>query len=106
MKKNADGKYVFPLKKPVPAHGDQLQELVLAEPDSRMVMDLGYPYLVIENGGEGGVQLQPKVAGRYLMRLAQVPLSTIEKLAISDLQQLQAWLMGFFGEGEAETESS
>jgi hypothetical protein len=100
MKKNAEGKFVYPLKKPVTAHGEQVSELLLAEPDTKLVMELGYPYLGIASDNGAGVQLQPKVAARYLSRLAQVPMSTIEQIAIPDLHELHGWLMGFFGEGE------
>lgn len=102
MKRNAEGKWVLPLKKPIAAHGDQVSELLLDEPDSKLVMELGYPYLVIESGGDGAVQLQPKVAARYIVRLAKVPLTTVEKLPIPALQELHGWLMGFFGEGASE----
>lgn len=100
------GKYVHKLKKPVKAHGQELTELTLAEPTTKMVMEFGYPYLVIAGEGGSGLQLQPKVAASYITQLAQVPRSTVEALPIADLQALQAWLLGFFGEGEAETPQS
>jgi hypothetical protein len=87
--------YVHKLKRPVTAHGEQVSELQLEEPTTKLVMELGYPYLVVD----GGVQLQPKVAARYISRLAKVPMSTVEALPIPDLQFLQAWIMGFFGDG-------
>lgn len=95
-------KHRHALRRPVAAHGEEVDHLELAEPDTRMVMDLGYPFLVVTGDAGAGVQLQPKVAARYLSRLAGVPVSTIERLAISDLQELQAWLMGFFGDGPQE----
>lgn len=106
MRKNAEGKWIHTLKKPIPAHGDQVTELAFDEPNTELVLELGYPYLVLESGGEGAVQLQPKVAARYIVRLAKVPISTVHKLPISDLQALQGWLMGFFGEGASEEETT
>lgn len=97
-------KYTHHLKKPVTAHGETVDKLELAEPDSKMVMELGYPYLAIAGDAGAGVQLQPKIAAKYLSRLAQVPISTIEKLPIPDLQFLHGWLMGFFGEAEEAVE--
>lgn len=93
----------FPLKKPIKAHGEEIAVLDLEEPDSKMVMELGYPYLVVETGGESAVQLQPKVAGRYIVKLGKIPLSSVEAMAIADLQEIHGWLMGFFGEGETAT---
>lgn len=95
--------YTHKLKRPVTAHGVEVTELQLAEPTAKMVMEFGYPYLVVQGGGESGMQLQPKVAARFISRLAQVPLSTVEALAIPDLQALHGWLLGFFGEAETET---
>jgi hypothetical protein len=90
---------IFQLPRPVMAHGEEITELELAEPTSKMVMALGYPYMAIDVGdGEPGVELRPKVAGRYIMQLAQVPLSTVEALPIPVLQEIHGWLMGFFGE--------
>lgn len=95
---------VFTLAKPIKAHGEEgITELELADPDTKLVMELGYPYLVIENSGDAGVQMQPKVAGRYISRLAKIPMTSVEQLAIADLQSMQGWLMNFFGEGETET---
>jgi hypothetical protein len=96
-------KHTHPLRKPIKAHGEEVKELELDEPDANLVMELGYPYLVLQNGGEGALQLQPKVAARYISRLAKVPLSSVGQLAIPDLHELQAWVMGFFGDEPAET---
>lgn len=94
----------FPLSKPVKAHGEEVTELTLEEPTSKLVMELGYPYLAIDlGGGDPGIELRPKVAGRYIMRLAKVPLTTVESLSIADLQTMHGWLMGFFGEGATGT---
>ncbi len=94
----------FPLKRAVKAHGVEVTELELEEPTSKLVMELGYPYLAIDlGGGDPGIELRPKVAGRYIMRLAKVPISTVETLDIGDLQAMHGWLMGFFGEDETET---
>lgn len=98
------GAQTFPLSHPVKAHAEEVTELTLEEPTSKLVMELGYPYLAIDlGGGDPGIELRPKVAGRYIMRLAKVPLSTVESLAISDLQAMHGWLMGFFGEGATGT---
>lgn len=87
----------FELSKPIKAHGEEVTSLELSEPTTKDVMELGYPYLLIPGELEG-IQLQPKIAGRYISRLAKIPMSSVEQLSINDLQQLQVLIMGFFGE--------
>lgn len=86
------------LSKPIKAHGEEVCELELTEPTAKDVMELGYPYLMVPNDeGDTGIELRPKVAGRYISRLAKIPMSSVEQMAIADLQQLQGTVMGFFG---------
>jgi len=86
------------LSKPITAHGQQVSELELAEPQTADVMELGYPYLVIPSEeGDTGIEVRPKVIGRYIMRLAKIPKSSVEQLDLSDFQKLQGVVMDFFG---------
>lgn len=86
------------LSQPIKAHGEEVSELELSEPTTKDVMELGYPYLVVPSDtDETGIELRPKVAGRYISRLAKIPMSSVEQLAIADLQLLQGEIMGFFG---------
>ncbi len=89
----------IPLTKPVKAHGEEITELVLREPTSDDVMELGYPFLI--HGG-GAIELRPKVVGQYLVRLGGIPLPTVKSLAIPDLQACQAEVLGFFGKSGDE----
>lgn len=101
-----------PLTKVITAHGKELTELVMREPTADDLMDLGYPFLVIAADGakdETKVELRPKVTGKYIVRLAAIPPSSVSQLAIVDLQAVQGVVMGFFGrseDGEASTSSS
>ena len=100
-------KGLITLTKAIQAHGKELTELELREPTTEEVMEEGYPYLVVQgNGGVSGVQLQPKVVARYVMRLAGIPLSSVKQLSVQDLQKAQAVVMGFFGEEDSEPSSS
>ena len=89
----------IPLTKPVKAHDEELAALVLREPTSEDVMEVGYPFLIHAGGA---IELRPKVIGQYLVRLAGVPLPTVKKLPIEDLQACQAAVLGFFGKSEDE----
>jgi hypothetical protein len=92
---------IVTLSKPITAHGEETQELDLREPTAKDVMELGYPYLVVQGDDGQGVELRPKVVGRYVVRLAKIPMSSVEQLAIADLSALQATIMGFFGQDVA-----
>lgn len=94
------------LTRPIQAHGRTLDELVLREPTTEEIMEEGYPYLVVQGqGGLSGIQLQPKVVGRYIVRLAGMPMSSVKQLHPNDLQKAQAVVMGFFGQGDEEEDS-
>lgn len=96
-----------PLSKPIQAHGEELHELVLREPTAEDVMEEGYPYIVVPaQGGGQGIQLQPAVVGRYAMRLAKIPMSSVKKLGVDDIQRLQVAIMGFFGMAAQEADES
>jgi len=87
----------FQLSKPIKAHGEEVSVLDISSPTAKDVMDLGYPFVMIPGDTEA-MQLQPKVAGRYISKLAKIPMSSVEQLAIKDLLELQTIIMGFFGE--------
>ena len=89
------------LSKQISAHGEETQELELRDPTAKDVMELGYPYLVVQSDDGQGVELRPKVVARYVVRLAKIPMSSVEQLAIADLSALQAIVMGYFGQDAA-----
>lgn len=96
-----------PLSKPINAHGESVIELELREPGGEDLMDIGYPYIVVQSdtGGQG-VELRPKVVARYVSKLAQIPMSSVKQIGLADLQKLQGVVMGFFGQEEAGTTSA
>lgn len=83
------------------AHGEQIESIDLVEPTGDDIMELGYPFLI--HGG-GAIELRPKVVGQYVVRLGKVPLSTVKKLSLSDLQACTAAVLGFFGRSESGEE--
>jgi len=90
------------LSTPVMAHGEEVTQLTLREPNVEDQMDLGQPFLIIVSDGETGVKIQNKVIAAYVVRLAGVPLSTVKKLSTEEFQKCQAVVMGFFGKGGDE----
>ena len=87
------------LKKPIKAHNEELSELQLREPTIEEIMEIGYPYLVLmRDGQDTGLEIRPQVIVKYISKLAGIPLSSAKSIAISDLNQAQTIIMGFFGE--------
>ncbi|CAG9172389.1 phage tail assembly protein [Cupriavidus respiraculi] len=92
------------LSKAITAHGEERREIELREPSGEDLMEIGYPYIVVQSdtGGQG-VELRPKVVARYVSKLAQIPMSSVKQIGLADLQKLQGIVMGFFGQEEAAT---
>ncbi|MFM0495592.1 phage tail assembly protein [Paraburkholderia caledonica] len=91
---------IVTLSKPITAHGEEVTQLDLREPTAEDVMEIGFPYLVVQSDDGQGVELRPKVAGRYISRLAKVPMSSVKQLTVGDLSKFQGLIMGFFGQGD------
>lgn len=91
---------VVTLSKPIRAHGKDMDVLTLREPTVKDVMEIGQPFLIIVGDGDTGVRIQQKVVGLYIVRLAGIPLSSVEKLTLADFGVAQAVVLGFFGTGD------
>jgi len=95
---------VVKLSKPIKAHGEEITEITLREPAVEDVLELGHPFLVVQDdSSKSAVELRPKVIAEYVVRLAKVPMSTVKMMTIKDLFACQAAVMGFFGQGDGET---
>ncbi|MEY8710453.1 phage tail assembly protein [Mangrovibacter phragmitis] len=81
------------LTRPVPAHGETIHVLEFNEPTGKDVRELGYPYQMNQ---DESVKLLANVVSKYIVRLANVPQSTVDQMSPADLNQA-AWLVaGFF----------
>ena len=87
----------IPLTKPVKAHDQEIQSLVLREVCSEDILELGFPFLIHQKDGGTAIELRPKIVSQYLVRLASVPPSAIKQLQVEDLMTCQAVVLGFFG---------
>ena len=97
----------FPLSKPIKAHGEELVELVLSEPTAKDVRELGYPFMAVP--GANGVaepKLYPDIGAKYIVRLAKIPMSSVDQLTPGDLFVLHSEICGFFGVGEETSSKS
>lgn len=81
------------LMAPVPAHGETLHVLEFEEPTGKDVRELGYPYQMNQ---DESIRLLSHIVAKYIVRLARVPLSTVDAMSPADLNAA-AWLVaGFF----------
>lgn len=92
------------LKHPVTAHGEEVSELTLREPTTKDIMEIGLPTLIVPStdGSSVGVEIRQKVVGRYVSRLAQIPMSSVEALKPGDFARCSAAVMGFFEMSDGE----
>lgn len=93
----------FPLAKPIQAHGDEVEELTLRDPNGKDVEACkGLPYYV----GEGeSIHLNGAVAMKYVSRCAEIPMSSVHEIDLSDLNTLFWWVAGFFLKKDAKKPS-
>lgn len=70
------------LQHPVTAHGETLSVLEFNEPTGKDVRELGYPYQMNQ---DESIKLQAHIIAKYIVRLANVPLSTVDQMKPCDL---------------------
>lgn len=92
------------LSKPIKVGDESFSVLDLREPTVDDVSELGYPYLLLTGDAGAAIQLQPKIILKYVARLAAIPPSSVKKVTISDLYDLQTVIMGFFGKQAQEAQ--
>lgn len=84
------------LTKPVMAHGERIHVIDLKEPNGSHVRRLGYPFTLNK---DFQIVLIGDVVARYISELGEVPPSTVDSMAPSDLYQLGLSVAYFFLEG-------
>jgi len=84
----------FPLAKPIQAHGDEVAELTLREPNGEDVEACkGLPYYI---GDNEAIVINAAVAMKYVSRCAEIPMGSVRQIALGDLNNLFWWITGFF----------
>ena len=84
------------LMKPVSAHGETIGVLEFNEPTGKDVRELGYPYQMNQ---DESIKLQAHIIAKYIVRLANVPLSTVDQMSPGDLNSAGWLIAGFFLQG-------
>lgn len=81
---------------PITAHGETLSVLEFNEPTGKDVRELGYPYQMNQ---DESIKLQAHIITKYIVRLANVPLSTVDQMSPGDLNAAGWLVAGFFLQG-------
>ena len=81
---------------PITAHGETLSVLEFNEPTGKDVRELGYPYQMNQ---DESIKLQAHIIAKYIVRLANVPLSTVDQMSPGDLNAAGWLVAGFFLQG-------
>ena len=81
------------LKHPVTAHGETVSVLEFNEPTGKDVRELGYPYQMNQ---DESIKLQAHIIAKYIVKLASVPLSTVDQMSPADLNSAGWLVAGFF----------
>ncbi|CAH6580161.1 phage tail assembly protein [Citrobacter freundii] len=81
------------LNHPVTAHGETISVLEFNEPTGKDVRELGYPYQMNQ---DESIKLQAHIIAKYIVRLANVPLSTVDQMKPCDLNSAGWLVAGFF----------
>lgn len=86
------------LTKSIKAHGEELTEITMRKPTGEEIMELGFPFSV----ADGDVTPKAKVVGRYIVKLAAIPLSSVGQISPEDFMSATAEVIGFFGASAEE----
>lgn len=84
------------LKHPVTAHGETISVLEFNEPTGKDVRELGYPYQMNQ---DESIKLQAHIIAKYIVKLANVPLSTVDQMSPGDFNAAGWLVAGFFLQG-------
>lgn len=96
----SDHALTITLSTPVMAHGEEIDCLVLRQPTTADLIDLGQPMRLLPGNGmeDPAVEVRMNVVANYVARLAAIPLSSVKALSLGDFGRATQAVLGFFGE--------
>jgi hypothetical protein len=98
-------KIKLPLEKPIKAHGKEITYLEFRYPSGEDLLEIGSPNFAPDM--QGHTHFDFAITGQYIVRLADVPLSTVKQMAPIDMMKAVGVVAGFFrGLGQTQTNSS
>lgn len=94
----SENEIVQTLSSPIPAHGKQIKEVRCRKPSGGDIMRIGNPisFNPFDENPEQTIQINPSVMGRMISHLAEIPTSSVERMAPHDFMSLGWKLAHFF----------
>lgn len=86
------------LKKPLRAHGKDVEEITLREPTGEDITVCGYPLII----SEGAAQPVAGAISKYIARLGGLPPSSVKPMSADDYNACMGAILGFFGSSGEE----
>lgn len=104
----SDQELTITLSAPVMAHGEEITCLVLRQPTTADLIELGQPMRLLPGNGmeDPAVEVRMNVVAHYVARLAAVPLSSVKALSLGDFGRATQAVLGFFGEDGSDRTSN
>jgi hypothetical protein len=84
---------IVPLAKPIMAHGKSVTELELDEANGGTIRQCGMPFRIAKDE----IVFDTESVARYIVKLGNIPSSSVDKLSPADFLKLQSVIAGFFG---------
>ncbi len=98
------GAIAHPLSKAIKAHGEEVSEVTLRRPTSKEIKQIGrMPYL-LDDGGKPTPNMA--VMSDYLVLCLGIPESSVDQMALLDINQLSWAMVGFFLNAESKASTS
>lgn len=94
------------LKKPILDGNKEITELTFREPAMRDLMKLGYPYMLISQNDETGVEILVSRIVKYIALLTGNVQPVVEQLSMTDFNACQSVVMVFFMDALQEMQGS
>lgn len=85
------------LKRPIEAHGQKVNQIVLKEPTGKEIITCGYPFAI----SDGGAVPVAAVVAKYISQCGGIPPHSVQQLCPADFQACVAAVLGFFGDPAA-----
>lgn len=83
----------LPLNTPISAHGETIHVLEFNEPTGKDVRELGFPYQMNQ---DESIKIQAHVISKYISKLANIPMSSVDQMSPSDINAAGWLVAGFF----------
>lgn len=90
-----NGKFEFPLSKPILAYGDEVKKIILREPTGEDHITVGNPVKVNMLVEPVDINFNDRLMAEMIARLASIPLSSVAQMTPKEISAL-SWIIAPF----------